>query len=107
IGCGTVFGNYDGVNKHRTTIGSHVRTGAGNQFVAPVTIGDGAYSGAGTVIRRHVPPGALAISGAPQRNLEGWVFAKRPGTPAAEAAEAALAQQQSESGDGAENGEAS
>jgi bifunctional UDP-N-acetylglucosamine pyrophosphorylase/glucosamine-1-phosphate N-acetyltransferase len=107
IGCGTVFVNYDGVNKHRTTIGSHVRTGADNQFVAPVTIGDGAYSGAGTVIRRDVPPGALAISGAPQRNLEGWVFAKRPGTPAAEAAEAALAQQQSESGDEPENGEAS
>ena len=106
IGCGTVFVNYDGVNKHRTTIGSHVRTGADNQFVAPVTIGDGAYSGAGTVIRRDVPPGALAISGAPQRNIEGWVFRKRPGTPAAEAAERALAEQKSADND-SENGEAS
>ncbi|MGL5862105.1 MAG: bifunctional UDP-N-acetylglucosamine diphosphorylase/glucosamine-1-phosphate N-acetyltransferase GlmU, partial [Phycicoccus sp.] len=51
--------------------------------------GDGAYSGAGTVIRKDVPPGALAINVAPQRNLEGWVEQNRPGTPAAEAARAA------------------
>ncbi|MBP2320963.1 bifunctional UDP-N-acetylglucosamine pyrophosphorylase/glucosamine-1-phosphate N-acetyltransferase [Kibdelosporangium banguiense] len=89
IGAASVFVNYDGVTKHRTVVGSHVRTGSDNMFVAPVTVGDGAYSGAGTVIRRDVPPGALAVSGGPQRNLEGWVVRKRPGTPAAEAALAA------------------
>ena len=94
IGCSSVFVNYDGVNKHRTVIGSHVRLGADNTFVAPVNIGDGAYSGAGAVIREDVPPGTLALSAAPQRNIEGWASRRRPGTPAAEAAEAALAAQQ-------------
>ena len=55
-------------------------------FIAPVTVGDGAYSGAGTVIKDDVPAGALAVSGGKQRNIEGWVQKKRPGTPAAEAA---------------------
>ncbi|SFP40159.1 bifunctional UDP-N-acetylglucosamine pyrophosphorylase / Glucosamine-1-phosphate N-acetyltransferase [Amycolatopsis arida] len=100
IGASSVFVNYDGVSKHHTTIGSHVRTGSDNMFVAPVTVGDGAYSGAGTVIRRNVPPGALAVSGAPQRNIEGWVARRRPGTPAAEAAEAALAAQEETENDG-------
>jgi bifunctional UDP-N-acetylglucosamine pyrophosphorylase / glucosamine-1-phosphate N-acetyltransferase len=54
--------------------------------VAPVTIGDGAYTGAGTVVREDVPPGALAVSSGPQRTIEGWVERKRPGTAAAEAA---------------------
>jgi bifunctional UDP-N-acetylglucosamine pyrophosphorylase/glucosamine-1-phosphate N-acetyltransferase len=58
-------------------------------FVAPVTIGDGAYTGAGTVVRDDVPPGALAVSAGPQRNIEGWVQQKRPGTAAAQAAERA------------------
>lgn len=89
IGAGTITANYDGVNKHATTVGSHVRTGSHNVFVAPVTIGDGAYSGAGTVIRKDVPPGALAINVAPQRNQVGWVEANRPGTKAADAAAAA------------------
>jgi len=86
IGASSVFVNYDGVSKSRTTVGSHVRTGSDTMFVAPVTVGDGAYSGAGTVIRKDVPPGALAISVAPQRNLVGWTAAHRPGTAAAEAA---------------------
>ncbi|RNE48552.1 bifunctional UDP-N-acetylglucosamine diphosphorylase/glucosamine-1-phosphate N-acetyltransferase GlmU [Corynebacterium alimapuense] len=86
IGASSVFVNYDGVNKHQTVIGSHVRTGSDTMFIAPVTVGDGAYSGAGTVIREDVPPGALVVSGGPQRNIEGWVEKKRPGTPAAEAA---------------------
>ena len=93
IGASSVFVNYDGVNKHHTTVGSHVRTGSDTMFIAPVTVGDGAYSGAGTVIREDVPPGALAISGGHQRNIEGWVQAKRPGTPAALAAEEALKNQ--------------
>jgi bifunctional UDP-N-acetylglucosamine pyrophosphorylase/glucosamine-1-phosphate N-acetyltransferase len=58
-------------------------------FVAPVTVGDGAYTGAGTVVREDVPPGALAVSGGQQRNIEGWVARKRPGSAAAEAAEKA------------------
>jgi bifunctional UDP-N-acetylglucosamine pyrophosphorylase / glucosamine-1-phosphate N-acetyltransferase len=90
IGAASVFVNYDGVNKSRTTIGSHCRTGSDNMFVAPVTVGDGAYTGAGTVVRKDVPPGALAINVAPQRNLEGWVQDKRAGTAAAMAAAAAL-----------------
>ena len=86
IGAASIFVNYDGVNKHRSVIGSHVRMGSDNMYVAPVTVGDGAYSGAGTVIRKDVPAGALAINEAPQRNIEGWVEKKRSGTAAAEAA---------------------
>lgn len=91
IGASSVFVNYDGVTKNHTTIGSHVRTGSDTMFIAPVTVGDGAYSGAGTVIREDVPPGALAVSGGPQRNIEGWVERKRPDSPAAEAARTARA----------------
>jgi bifunctional UDP-N-acetylglucosamine pyrophosphorylase / glucosamine-1-phosphate N-acetyltransferase len=90
IGAASVFVNYDGVAKHRTVVGSHVRTGSDNMFVAPVEVGDGAYSGAGTVLREDVPPGALAVSAGTQRNIEGWVLRRRPGTPAAEAARRAL-----------------
>ncbi|GAA0938660.1 bifunctional UDP-N-acetylglucosamine diphosphorylase/glucosamine-1-phosphate N-acetyltransferase GlmU [Pseudonocardia zijingensis] len=86
IGASSVFVNYDGVRKQRTVVGSHVRTGSDNTFVAPVQIGDGAYTGAGTVVREDVPPGALAVSAGSQRTIEGWVARKRPGTPAAEAA---------------------
>ncbi len=89
IGASSVFVNYDGETKSRTTIGSHVRTGSDTMFVAPVSVGDGAYTGAGTVIRDDVPPGALAVSAGPQRNIEGWVERKRPGSNAARAAEAA------------------
>jgi bifunctional UDP-N-acetylglucosamine pyrophosphorylase/glucosamine-1-phosphate N-acetyltransferase len=89
VGAGTITANYDGVNKHKTVVGSHVRSGAHNVFVAPVTIGDGAYTGAGTVVRKDVPPGALAINVAPQRNMSGWVEAHRAGTAAAKAAAAA------------------
>ena len=90
IGCSSVFVNYDGVNKARSTIGDHVRIGSDNTIVAPVTIGDGAYSGAGTVVRDDVPPGALAVSeGHRQRNVEGWTLRKRPGTASADAAEQA------------------
>ncbi|WP_067892780.1 bifunctional UDP-N-acetylglucosamine diphosphorylase/glucosamine-1-phosphate N-acetyltransferase GlmU [Nocardia vaccinii] len=90
IGASSVFVNYDGVDKHHTTIGSHVRTGSDTMFIAPVTVGDGAYSAAGTVLRRNVPPGALAVSGGAQRNIEGWVQRKRPGTASAQAAAEAI-----------------
>ncbi len=94
IGAGTIFANYDGVAKHATVVGRHCRTGSHNTFVAPVDIGDGAATGAGAVVRRDVPPGALAVSGGPQRNLEEWVQRRRPGTPSAQAAEDAGTDQQ-------------
>jgi len=100
IGASSVFVNYDGVNKHRTVIGSHVRTGSDTMFIAPVTVGDGAYSGAGTVIKDDVPPGALAVSGGRQRNIEGWVTSRRPGTAAAEAAEKAQVETENKDGSG-------
>ncbi|MFJ3385134.1 MULTISPECIES: bifunctional UDP-N-acetylglucosamine diphosphorylase/glucosamine-1-phosphate N-acetyltransferase GlmU [unclassified Curtobacterium] len=86
IGANTITANYDGVHKHRTEVGSNVRTGSHNVFIAPVRIGDGAYTGAGTTVRKDVPAGSLAISYAPQRNTDDWVEEHRPGTPAAEAA---------------------
>ncbi|MCG7295535.1 bifunctional UDP-N-acetylglucosamine diphosphorylase/glucosamine-1-phosphate N-acetyltransferase GlmU [Corynebacterium afermentans] len=86
IGASSVFANYDGVNKHHTTIGDYCRTGSDTMFVAPVNIGDGAYTGAGTVVTEDVPAGALAIKEGRQRNIEGWVEKRRPGTDAAEAA---------------------
>ncbi|MGK5631180.1 bifunctional UDP-N-acetylglucosamine diphosphorylase/glucosamine-1-phosphate N-acetyltransferase GlmU [Streptomyces sp. URMC 123] len=89
IGAASVFVNYDGVNKHHTTIGSHCRTGSDNMFVAPVTVGDGAYTAAGSVITKDVPPGSLAVARGQQRNIEGWVARKRPGSAAAQAASAA------------------
>ncbi|MFT4127847.1 MAG: bifunctional UDP-N-acetylglucosamine diphosphorylase/glucosamine-1-phosphate N-acetyltransferase GlmU [Gordonia sp. (in: high G+C Gram-positive bacteria)] len=89
IGASSVFVNYDGVHKHHTQIGSHCRTGSDNMFVAPVTVGDGAYTGAGTVVRQDVPPGALAVSAGAQRNIDDWVINRRPGTDAAHAAEKA------------------
>jgi bifunctional UDP-N-acetylglucosamine pyrophosphorylase/glucosamine-1-phosphate N-acetyltransferase len=89
IGAASVFVNYDGVHKHRTTIGSHCRTGADNMLVAPVAIGDGAYTAAGSVITKNVPPGSLAVARGQQRNIEGWVARKRPGSAAAQAAQAA------------------
>jgi bifunctional UDP-N-acetylglucosamine pyrophosphorylase/glucosamine-1-phosphate N-acetyltransferase len=98
IGAASVFVNYDGVTKSHTTIGDHCRTGSDNMFVAPVSVGDGAYSGAGTVIRKDVPPGALAINVAPQRNLEGWTLRRRAGTPAAAAAAKALGENEADDG---------
>jgi bifunctional UDP-N-acetylglucosamine pyrophosphorylase/glucosamine-1-phosphate N-acetyltransferase len=93
IGAATVFVNYDGQAKHRTVVGSHARTGADNMFVAPVEIGDGAYTAAGSVITKDVPPGALGVGRAEQRNINGWVQRRRPGTKAADAADAAVAAQ--------------
>jgi bifunctional UDP-N-acetylglucosamine pyrophosphorylase/glucosamine-1-phosphate N-acetyltransferase len=86
IGAATVFVNYDGVAKHRTVIGRQVRIGSDSMLVAPVRIGDGAYTAAGSVITQDVAPGELAVGRARQRNLPGWVAAKRPGTASAEAA---------------------
>ncbi|PPF78705.1 bifunctional UDP-N-acetylglucosamine diphosphorylase/glucosamine-1-phosphate N-acetyltransferase GlmU [Subtercola sp. Z020] len=89
IGAATIFANYNGVTKSHTEVGSHVRSGSHNVFVAPVTLGDGAYSAAGTVVRKNVPAGSLAMNVAPQRNLEGWVAAHRAGSAADRAAQRA------------------
>lgn len=89
IGAGTIFANYDGINKHQTTVGDGVRIGSKNVLIAPVTIEDGTYTAAGTVVRKDVPAGSLAMNVSPQRNLEGWVAENRPGTSTAEAAEKA------------------
>ena len=86
IGASSVFVNYDGESKSRTTVGSHVRTGSDTMFVAPVTVGDGAYTGAGTVLRDDVPPGALAISAGSQRVIPDWVLHNRPNSDSAAAA---------------------
>jgi bifunctional UDP-N-acetylglucosamine pyrophosphorylase/glucosamine-1-phosphate N-acetyltransferase len=89
IGAATVFVNYDGVAKHHTTVGDHVRIGSDTMLVAPVTVGDGAYTAAGSVITDDVPPGAMAVARGKQRNVAGWVRRRRPGTAAAQAAAAA------------------
>jgi bifunctional UDP-N-acetylglucosamine pyrophosphorylase/glucosamine-1-phosphate N-acetyltransferase len=69
IGAGNITANYDGRDKHRTTIGSNVRTSVDTAFVAPVEVGDNAYTGAGSVITEDVPPGALAIARSRQKNI--------------------------------------
>lgn len=75
VAAGNITANYDGFEKHRTTIGKRAKTGIHSSFVAPVHIGDEAYTGAGSVIREDVPDGALGITSAEQKNVEG--YAKR------------------------------
>jgi bifunctional UDP-N-acetylglucosamine pyrophosphorylase/glucosamine-1-phosphate N-acetyltransferase len=94
IGAATVFVNYDGEHKHHTVIGSYCKTGADNMFVAPRVIGDGVYTAAGSVITKDVPSGSLAVARGQQRNIEGWVARKRPGSAAAQAAERAARQEE-------------
>lgn len=98
LGAGAITANYDDIAKHRTEIGDEVHTGSHNVFVAPVRIGEGAKTGAGAVIRKDVPAGALALSVAPQRNVEGWVETNRPGTAAADAAAKARSAQKADDG---------
>ncbi len=87
IGAATIFVNYDGVNKHRTVVGDAVRIGSDTMLVAPVTIGDGAYTAAGSVVTEDVPAGALAVARARQHTSQGWVQRRRPGSASARAAE--------------------
>ena len=86
IGAATVFVNYDGVAKHRTVVGKHARIGSDTMLVAPVEIGDGAYTAAGSVITEDVPAGDLGLGRSRQRNVEGWVATRRPGSSSAQAA---------------------
>ncbi len=76
LGAGTITANYDGFNKNRTTIGRDVRVGVDTMLIAPVEVGDSAYTGAGAVIKDDVPEGALAVSENAQRNIDGYAADK-------------------------------
>jgi bifunctional UDP-N-acetylglucosamine pyrophosphorylase/glucosamine-1-phosphate N-acetyltransferase len=76
LGAGTITANYDGFRKHRTTIGKNARLGVDTMLIAPVQVGDAAYTGAGAVIKKDVPEGALAVSENDQRNIEGYAEGK-------------------------------
>ena len=78
LGAGTITANYDGRAKHRTTIGSGVRGGVDTMFVAPVTVGDGAWTAAGSVVTEDVPDGALAVARSRQTNIAGYANRKAP-----------------------------
>jgi bifunctional UDP-N-acetylglucosamine pyrophosphorylase / glucosamine-1-phosphate N-acetyltransferase len=86
IGAGTVFVNYDGVDKHRTSVGEHAFVGSGTMLVGPREIGDGAYVAAGSVVTEDVPPGDMAVARSRQRNVVDWVLRRRAGTKSADAA---------------------
>ncbi|QSB17092.1 bifunctional UDP-N-acetylglucosamine diphosphorylase/glucosamine-1-phosphate N-acetyltransferase GlmU [Natronosporangium hydrolyticum] len=86
IGAGTIFVNYDGVHKHHTEVGVAAFVGSNSSLVAPVSVEDGAYVAAGSVVTLGVEPGALAIARGQQRNVDGWVLRRRPDTASAEAA---------------------
>ncbi len=75
LGAGTITCNYDGVSKHRTQIGKGAFIGSDTMLVAPVSVGDGAMTAAGSVISKDVPPGALAVERAEQKTVPG--FAER------------------------------
>lgn len=92
IGAGTIFANYDGVAKHRTTVGPDTFIGSDTVLVAPLTVGDGAYTAAGSTITEDVPPGALGIARGRQHNSEGWVERNRKGTRSAQAASRAASE---------------
>ena len=76
LGAGTITANYDGLRKNRTTIGRDVRIGVDTMLIAPVEVGDSAYTGAGAVIKDDVPEGALAVSENAQRNIDGYAADK-------------------------------
>jgi bifunctional UDP-N-acetylglucosamine pyrophosphorylase/glucosamine-1-phosphate N-acetyltransferase len=88
IGAGTITCNYDGVNKFETHVGAGAFIGSDSQLVAPVRVGDGAYVGAGTTVTHDVPPGALALTRAPYKVVEGWAERKRLSREAATASKA-------------------
>ena len=77
IGAGTITANYDGFRKHRTRIGERVHGGVDTSFVAPVEVGDDAWTAAGSAIVDDVPPGALGVARERQRNVEGYDARKR------------------------------
>jgi bifunctional UDP-N-acetylglucosamine pyrophosphorylase/glucosamine-1-phosphate N-acetyltransferase len=95
IGAGTIFANYDGAAKHPTTVGEHAFVGSNTVLVAPVTVHDGGYTAAGSVITEDVAAGDLGIARGRQHNSDGWVLRHREGTKSA----ARAAQARSEQGE--------
>ncbi len=89
IGAGTIFANYDGLSKATARVGAHSFIGSDSVLVAPVDVADGAYVAAGSAITGDVEAGQLAVARGRQRNVDGWVARKRPGSKTAAAAEAA------------------
>ncbi len=92
IGAGTIVANYDGLTKSHTTIGEAAFVGSDTVLIAPTEVGPGAYVAAGSQISTPVPAGALGVTRAQQRNVEGWTARKRPGTVSDEAAKRAQAE---------------
>jgi bifunctional UDP-N-acetylglucosamine pyrophosphorylase / glucosamine-1-phosphate N-acetyltransferase len=86
IGAGTIFANYDGRAKNHTTVGEHAFVGSNTVLVAPVTIGNGAYTAAGSAITDEVPAGDLGVARGRQHNSDGWTARNRPGSRSADAA---------------------
>jgi bifunctional UDP-N-acetylglucosamine pyrophosphorylase/glucosamine-1-phosphate N-acetyltransferase len=86
VGAGTIFANYDGVRKHHTEVGENAFIGSNTVLVAPVNVGDGAYTAAGSAIHEDVPAGDLGVARGRQHNADGWVLRNREGTRSAEAA---------------------
>lgn len=78
LGAATITANYDGVNKHRTTIGDRVHTGVDTTLIAPVTLGDDTFTAANSAITKDIPPGALGVARTRQANIEGYADRKRP-----------------------------
>jgi len=72
LGASTITANYDGRRKHRTKVGKSVKTGVHTSLIAPVDVGDRAYTGAGSTINEDIPPGALGVARAKQKNIEGY-----------------------------------
>jgi bifunctional UDP-N-acetylglucosamine pyrophosphorylase/glucosamine-1-phosphate N-acetyltransferase len=89
IGAGTIFANYDGINKFHSTVGRYSFVGSNSVLVAPASIADGAYVAAGSAVTEPIGPGEIAVARGKQRNIRGWVARKRAGTKTAKAAEAA------------------
>jgi len=77
LGASTITANYDGYRKHRTRIGARVRTSVDTTLIAPVSVGDDAYTAAGSVINKNVPPGALGVARSRQENVEGYAQRRR------------------------------
>ncbi|HEY3880048.1 MAG TPA: bifunctional UDP-N-acetylglucosamine diphosphorylase/glucosamine-1-phosphate N-acetyltransferase GlmU [Trebonia sp.] len=87
IGAGTIFANYDGAAKHHTEVGENAFVGSNTVLVAPVSVGNGAYTAAGSAITDDVPPGDLGVARGRQHNSDGWVLRNRQGSRSAEAAQ--------------------